>query len=252
MERFHGQTVFITGGGGGIGEAAARRFHAEGASVVVTDYAADSAERVAAALGGTRVFAFAMDVTDSAAVDSGLARAAAHFGRIDHLVNCAGVLSTMPTVELTDADWRRVFAVNVDGILHASRAFARLALHAGHEGSIVNLASIAGITSIPDRPAYIASKHAVVGLTREMAMEFGLQGLRINAVAPGVIRTPMTEFHFSRPEVVERIRKAHAMGRGGEAREVAAAIAFLCSADASFITGVILPVDGGFSAGKAW
>ena len=104
----------------------------------------------------------------------------------------------------------------------------------------------------PDRPAYVSSKHAVVGITRELAMEFGAANIRVNAVAPGVIRTAMSEKHFQDPEKADRIARAHALGRGGRPEEVASAIAFLCSDDASFITGAILAVDGGYSAGKAW
>jgi meso-butanediol dehydrogenase/(S,S)-butanediol dehydrogenase/diacetyl reductase len=252
MQRFLGQTIAITGAGGGIGEAVALRFHTEGATVLLADRSAEAVQRVAAVLGGERARAVALDVTDSAAVDTVLQAAEQEFGRLDHLVNSAGVTSIVATTEVTDAEWRRVSSVNVDGTFYASRAFVRLALAAGRAGSIVNLASVAGLLAIPDRPAYIATKHAVVGLTREMAMEFGGAGIRVNAVAPGVIRTPMSQKHFDAAETAARIRRAHSLGRGGEPEEVAAAIAFLCSSDASFITGAVLAVDGGYSAGKAW
>ncbi len=251
MNRFQDQVIFITGAGGGIGEAVARRFHAEGAVVILSDYALEAAQRVAGALGD-RAEAMALNVTDSGAVDAALEAVVARHGRVDHLINSAGVASIMPTLQVTDAEWQRVCSINVDGTFYASRAFARLALAAGHEGSIVNLASVAGMLAIPDRPAYITTKHAVIGMTREMSMEFGRAGIRVNAVAPGIIRTPMSQKHFDAPDTAERIRKAHSMGRGGEPDEVAAAIAFLCSADAGFINGVVLPVDGGYSAGKAW
>lgn len=252
MDRFVGQVIFITGAGGGIGEAVARRFHDEGATVILSDYSGEAAERATTALGTARARSMTLDVTQSNDVDAALAAVSGEFGRIDHLVNSAGVTSIVPTVKVSNAEWRRVSAVNVDGVFYVSRAFARLALAAGRHGSIVNLASVAGLLAIPDRPAYITTKHAVVGMTREMAMEFGLSGIRVNAVAPGIIRTPMSQRHFDAPETAERIRKAHSLGRGGEPEEVAAVIAFLCSSDASFITGAVLAVDGGYSAGKGW
>jgi meso-butanediol dehydrogenase/(S,S)-butanediol dehydrogenase/diacetyl reductase len=251
--RFEGKVAFITGAGGGIGEACARRFLAEGASVVVADHAAAPAERVAAALGDpARTQALGFDVTDAAAVNAAFDAAVGRFGAIDLLVNCAGVASIHPTIGIADEEWRRVHAINLDGTFYASRAFVRAATAAGRGGAIVNLASVAGILAIPDRPAYISSKHAVVGLTREMALEFGAAGIRINAVAPGVIRSPMTAQHFEDPDRAERIRRAHALGRAGETAEVAGAVAFLCSEDAAYITGAVLTVDGGYSAGKAW
>lgn len=251
MKRFEGQTIFITGAAGGIGAEVVRRFHAEGALVIATDYAIEGVAALAGSAGG-RVVALALDVTDAAAVDAALAGVAAEHGPVDHLINCAGVASIVSTLEMSDEAWRRVYAINVDGTMHTSRAFARAVVHGGRKGSIVNLASVAGMGGMIDRAAYISTKHAVVGLTREMAMEFGPAGLRVNAIAPGIIRTPMTAPHFNDPDRAERIRKAHPLGRGGEPSEIAAAIAFLCSSDASFITGVILPVDGGYTAGKMW
>lgn len=253
MNRFEGKTIFITGGGGGIGEACARRFFAEGASVIVADHAVEPAQRVVDALGADpRLRALGFDVADAAAVDRAFEAAAERLGPVDMLVNCAGVTSIRSSVAITPDDWRRVHAINLDGTFFASRAFVRAALAAGRGGAIVNIASVAGLLAIPDRPAYISSKHAVVGLTREMALEFGEAGIRVNAVAPGVIVSPMTAKHFEDPEKAERIRRSHPLGRAGETAEVAGAVAFLCSDDASFITGAVLTVDGGYSAGKAW
>jgi NAD(P)-dependent dehydrogenase (short-subunit alcohol dehydrogenase family) len=253
MRRFEGKTVFVTGGGGGIGEACVRRFFAEGASVIVADHPIAAAAQVVDALGqDPRLHAAGFDVADASAVVRAFEAAVERFGTVDMLINCAGVASIRPTVEIGPDEWRRVHAINLDGTFFASRAFVRAALAAGRGGAIVNIASVAGLFAIPDRPAYISSKHAVVGLTREMALEFGGAGIRVNAVAPGVIRSPMTAQHFDDPDRAERIRRAHALARAGEPAEVAGAIAFLCSDDAAFVTGAVLAVDGGNSAGKAW
>jgi meso-butanediol dehydrogenase / (S,S)-butanediol dehydrogenase / diacetyl reductase len=253
LNRFLGESVVITGGGGGIGEACARRFVKEGASVVVADYDLGSAQKVAAELGvGDRAYAIALDVTDPASVERAFSEAAERFGTLNILVNSAGTLSIQSTLDLDAEQWRRVHAVNLDGTFYASKSFARIATKVGSKGSIVNIASVAGLLGLPQRPAYVSSKHAIVGLTREMALEFGPAGIRVNAVAPGVIRTPMTDMHFQDAAKTERIRSAHALGREGRPEEIAGAVAFLCSEDASFITGAILPVDGGYSAGKGW
>ena len=253
MNRFAGRTAVVCGGGSGIGEATVRAFFAEGASVVVVDANGQAASRVAESLGDVqRVSAITLDISDRASVQAAMDGAVARFDHLDILVNCAGVRGVAAVIDVDAAQWRRVHAVNLDGTLNTSQAFARLALKANRPAAIVNVTSIGGIMGVPNRAAYVSSKHAVVGLTREMAIELGKQSIRVNAVAPGMIRTPMTESMFIEQGGTERIRAAHAVGREGRPEEVAAAILFLASDDASFITGVILPVDGGYSAGKGW
>lgn len=253
MARFTGRVAVVTGGGRGIGEATVMAFAAEGGSVVVADVNADDAARVVAACDAPgRVVAAVVDVADRAAVDAMMAQARARFGRLDILANCAGIRGVAAVIDVAPEQWRRVHAVNLEGTLHTMQAFARIVRADGGRGAIVNLSSMGGIMGVPNRAAYVSSKHAVTGLTREMAMEAGKYGIRVNAIAPGMIRTPMTEPMFQDPDEVRRIEAVHPVGRAGEPAEIAAAILFLSSDEAAFITGVILPVDGGWSAGKGW
>jgi meso-butanediol dehydrogenase/(S,S)-butanediol dehydrogenase/diacetyl reductase len=251
--RFKDQGVLVTGAASGIGEQAVRAMGREGAVVAVADRNKDGAERVAEAVrkAGGRAHAFALDVTDAAVVAGFIEAAGNKLGRLDVLVNSAGVREIVSVLELSLAEWQRVMGVNVTGTFLCSQAFARAVIARGGKGAIVNLASTLGVVAAPNRAAYTASKHAVVGLTKEMALELGDKGIRVNAVGPGVIRTAMTESYFANPEYAQRIRNLHALARWGEADEIAKAILFLASDEASFCTGTILMTDGGWTAGKA-
>jgi len=250
--RFKEQGVFITGGGSGIGRETALEFAGEGGIVAVTDIDLKTAERTAEEIAkrGGRAHALQLDTTDPDAVKAAFATALDRLGRLDILVNSAGIREISPTIELGLEEWNRVINVNITGVFLCSQAFAKHIIEAGKPGAIVNLASTLGVTAAPNRPAYTASKHAVVGLTKEMGLEFGETGLRVNAVGPGVTRTALTERYFQDPEMAQTVKSIHAMNRWGEAREIARAILFLASDDASFITGTTLLVDGGWTAGK--
>lgn len=250
--RFKDQGALITGAGSGIGRETALAFAAEGAHVAAADIDIKMAERSVEEIrkrGGT-AHAFALDVTDEASVASFIEAAVARIGRADVLVNSAGVREIKPVLELPLEEWRRVIDVNITGVFLCSQAFGRHLVQADKRGSIVNLASTLGVVAAPHRAAYTASKHAVVGLTKEMAMELGERGIRVNAVGPGVIRTPLTERYFQDADFAQRIRDLHALGRWGEPHEIAKAILFLASEEASFVTGTTLLVDGGWTAGK--
>lgn len=249
--RFKDHGVVITGAGSGIGRETAFEFAAEGAVVAAGDLDIKMAERTVeeVAKKGGSAHAFAVDVTKPQSVTDFIDAAANRLGRLDVLLNSAGIREIQPVLDLSHEQFQRVMDVNVTGTFLCSQAFGRLLVKSGKGGAIVNIASTLGVSAAPNRAAYTASKHAVVGLTKEMAMELGSKGIRVAAVGPGVTRTPLTERYFQDPAMASRIRDIHALGRWGEAREIARAILFLASEDASFVTGTTLLVDGGWTAG---
>lgn len=250
--RFQNQAVLVTGGGSGIGQQVCLLAAEEGGRIAVGDRDLPAAERTAAmvrAQGGEAV-ALAVDVAEPQAAAGFVAAAEAALGGLDVLVNSAGVREIKPVLELDFEEWNRVLQINLSGTFLPSQAFARKLVAAGRAGSIVNLASTLGLMAAPARAAYVTSKHGVVGLTKQMALELGPQGIRVNAVAPGVVRTPLTERYFQDPEMAETIRGIHAIGRWAEPAEIATAILFLADRRNGFVTGSILPVDGGWTTGK--
>ena len=249
--RFKDKGVLITGAGSGIGRESAFAFAAEGGIVAAADLDIKMAERTAEDIvkKGGRASAFACDVTNADAVTATVDAAVKRIGRLDVLLNSAGIREISPVLELPPEQFRKVMDVNVTGTFLASQAFGRHLVAAGKPGVIVNIASTLGVSAAPNRAAYTASKHAIVGLTKEMAMELGAKGIRVTAVGPGVTRTPLTERYFQDPAMAARIKDIHALGRWGEADEIARAILFLASDEASFVTGTTLLVDGGWTAG---
>lgn len=254
--RYVGKVALITGAGGGIGRASAERLASEGAALLLADVAedalAESAE--AARQAGARVVAAAADVTRLEDFEALVARAERELGGLDLLVNNAGIEGVVAPIESYPLDvFDRVLAVNVRGVFLGMRAAAP-ALRRRGAGAIVNLASVAGVTGDPNLSAYIASKHAVIGLTRSGALAFGKDGVRVNAVAPSPVETRMMrslETGMGGPQGAEMVRKLVSeripLGRYAEPAEVAALIAFLGSDEARFITGSIYTIDGGMT-----
>lgn len=249
MALLAGKIAFVTGGGSGIGRATALAFAAEGARVAVADLNADSAAETAAlvAAAGGEARHGALDVTDGAAVDTFVDALVADWGGLDCAFNNAGVALEGMETPWGDLDaYDRSIAVNQRGLLLCMAAELRHMERAGR-GAIVNTASIAGMSGAGGA-GYCGSKHAVIGLTRSAALRYAAQGIRINAVCPGAIRTPMVEAVAQEEEAARFIAAMHPMNRIGEAQEVADAVVFLCSDKASFITGHPLAVDGGYLA----
>lgn len=252
MQRFAGKTVVVTGAASGIGAATARRLHEEGATVIAVDRNLPDVEKIAVELDDrARLIPKAADISDVAQVAELMTTTAKEFGPLHGLVNSAGIRGVGNILDIEPEEFNRVLAINLAGTLFMCQAFARAAAQNGNgqDCAIVNVASAAGIRAVPNRLSYVASKFGVVGVTQTMALELAATGLRVNAVAPGTIRTAMTTAMFADPANVEGINAAHPIGRAGEAHEIAAAIAFLLSEDASYITGAVLPVDGGMTVG---
>jgi NAD(P)-dependent dehydrogenase (short-subunit alcohol dehydrogenase family) len=241
------KVALVTGAARGIGLAAAKKFLSEGWRVALLDIDGDNLQRTMAALAlPERTLALTCDVADASGVNDAVARTAAHFGRLDALVNNAGIAIFKPLLETTPADWTRTLAVNLTGPFLCSQAAAPLMRDNGG-GSIVNITSISSLRASTLRVAYGTSKAGLAHLTKQQAVELGALGIRVNAVAPGPVDTAMAKAVHT-PEIRADYHDTIPLNRYGLEEELAEMIFFLCSDRASYITGQMISVDGGFEA----
>lgn len=243
--RFDGNSALVTGGGSGIGEAVVRRLVLDGARVAILDQDEKRATRLSQELGPATI-AIAVDVSRSDQVAEAVGEVVAHFGSLELAVNNAGISSMNATIgDLDVAEWDRIIDVNQNGVFYCLKNEIQAMDDAG--GAIVNMASIMASVAWSGAAAYVASKHAVLGLTRAAALEVASRGIRVNAVAPGFIDTALLQTSLT-PEEYRGLTDLHPVGRLGQAREVADLVTFLLSEEARFINGSCHAVDGGYTA----
>jgi NAD(P)-dependent dehydrogenase (short-subunit alcohol dehydrogenase family) len=250
MRRFEGRVVFVTGGASGLGEAAAQRFADEGAKVVIADVNADAAEKAASALPDA--MAVVVDVSDSSSVQAAIDATVQQYGQLDVIFNNAGITGEQqPLHEMTDENWQAVTAVDGDGVFHVMKHGIAAMLEGGG-GAIVNMSSTAGLTAQSNISGYTFAKAGVIGLTRSAAVEYADRGIRVNAVAPTTVMTPLVRNFIASAddpeEMMERLSNFNPMPGFPEMADVAAVVAFLASDDARWVTGHTIPVDGGYVA----
>lgn len=242
MERFDGETVIVTGGSSGIGKAIAERFKDEGADVTILDIA-DDGEEVAENL---EVDYIECDVSDWEEVREAVDSVAEKHGGLDVMVNNAGIGATSGIEEMAIDEWSKILSVDLDGVMHGTKASVEYLKES--EGSIINIASIYGLVGDVGSTAYNAAKGGVVNFTRSVADDLAEDNVRVNSVCPGFVRTAMTEEALKDEEFSSHVLGETPMGRVAEPEEISGVVAFLASDDASYITGVNLPVDGGWTS----
>lgn len=244
-----GKAAVITGAGSGIGRATAKIFAREGAKLLISDIVAEAGTETLEALraAGAAAIFMKVDVSKASDVAAMVAKAVETYGRIDCAFNNAGIEGEgAVTHKCSEENWHRVISINLTGVWLCMKAEIEQMLKQGGGGSIVNTSSLAGLAGSVGGPAYVASKHGVAGLTKTAALEYGRHGIRVNAVCPGPIRTPMMQrIMRGSAEAEQRFIRAEPLKRFGDPEEIGESVAWLCSDRASYVTGLAMPVDGG-------
>ncbi|EKM0370898.1 SDR family oxidoreductase [Cronobacter turicensis] len=246
MNRFQEKVVVVTGAGSGIGAAAARRFAREGASVVLVGRTKEKLDKVAATLVQGKHLVAPCDVSDAAQVQALAQRVTDEFGRVDVLVNNAGVIVQGKIHEISLEDWETLMSTDLNGVFYCLHAFMPGLLET--KGNVINISSVSGLGGDWGMSVYNAAKGAVTNFTRSLAMDYGADGVRVNAICPGFTFTDLTEDTKQDDALLQKFYERIPLQRAGEPEDIADAIAFLASDDARYITGVNLPVDGGLTA----
>jgi glucose 1-dehydrogenase len=250
MGRVEGKAALVAGAGGGIGGAGAEALAREGAAVLCADLDGGAAEAAAGRIraGGGRAAGLGLDVRDRAAVDASVAMAVREFGRLDILLDCAGISHRGNFLELDPAVWDRIIAVNLTGMFYLGQAAARQMITQGSGGSIINVTSQLAEVARPERAAYVASKGGGRSLTHAMAVDLAAHGIRVNAIAPGPTLTGLTRASYADPEARRATEALIPLGRLGQPGDLIGAVLFLASDESCWVTGSTVTVDGGYLA----
>lgn len=248
--RLKDKVAIITGAASGIGKATAKLFAEHGAKVVVADIDEDGGNQTVTdiqSVGNEAIFV-QTDVTIKADTDQMVAQTLKYYGKLDTLLNSAGIAMRLPVAELPEEDWHRCLDVNLNGVFLCAKA-AIPAMQKNGGGSIINMSSIYGIVGADVRAAYVASKGAVTNLTRGMALDYAEDNIRVNCICPGFVETPLVAGVIKTPEEYQKLANKHPMRRLGQPEEIAYGALYLASDESAFVTGIALPIDGGYTAG---
>ncbi len=252
------RTAVVTGAFGGLGLAICRRLAEDGLTIAAldrpdADREAEFRRQMTAAHGKARVMVIPVNVTDAASVAQAFEQVIGQTGRVDVLVNNAGIREIVSPLELSFEEWNRVLAVNLSGPFLCSQAAARAMIQGKSGGSIINIASITGLVGVESRAAYCSTKHGLIGLTRSLTADLGPHGIRVNAVCPGLTVTPLTSSYAGTPEMQRALATTVPLAGGlAEPEDIAHAVSFLAGPGSRFVSGVSIPVDGGFVATKSY